>query len=55
MSETSALVFDDTPTFCRSETRLLEIVESACEQTDFECNRLLERIEDQVETWWFHR
>lgn len=40
---------------CSSETRLLEIVESACEKTDFECNRLLEQIEDQVETWWFHR
>lgn len=38
-----------------SETRLLEIVEAACEKTDFECNKLLEQIEDQVETWWFHR
>lgn len=38
-----------------SETRLLEIVEAACEKTDFECNQLLEQIEDQVETWWFHR
>lgn len=42
-------------TFYFSETRLLEIVEAACEKTDFECNRLLEQIEDQVETWWFHR
>uniref|UniRef100_A0A3B4T6U9 protein disulfide-isomerase n=1 Tax=Seriola dumerili TaxID=41447 RepID=A0A3B4T6U9_SERDU len=41
--------------YARSETRLLEIVEAACEKTDFECNRLLEQIEDQVETWWFHR
>ncbi|KAG9333812.1 hypothetical protein JZ751_010091 [Albula glossodonta] len=40
--------------YARSETRLLEIVESACETTDFDCNRLLEQIEDQVETWWFH-
>ncbi|KAJ8394776.1 hypothetical protein AAFF_G00041310 [Aldrovandia affinis] len=39
----------------RSETRLLEIIESACESSDFDCNRLLEQIEDQVETWWFHR
>ncbi|KAI4823354.1 hypothetical protein KUCAC02_011943 [Chaenocephalus aceratus] len=39
----------------RSETRLLEIVEAACEKADFECNQLLEQIEDQVETWWFHR
>lgn len=38
-----------------SETRLLEIVEAACEKSDFECNQLLEQIEDQVETWWFHR
>ncbi|XP_041860857.1 protein disulfide isomerase Creld1 [Melanotaenia boesemani] len=41
--------------YARSETRLLEIVEAACEKTDFDCNRLLEQIEDQVETWWFHR
>ncbi|KAK1899079.1 Protein disulfide isomerase Creld1 [Dissostichus eleginoides] len=41
--------------YARSETRLLEIVEAACEKADFECNQLLEQIEDQVETWWFHR
>uniref|UniRef100_A0A8C1JP54 protein disulfide-isomerase n=1 Tax=Cyprinus carpio TaxID=7962 RepID=A0A8C1JP54_CYPCA len=41
--------------YARSETRLLEIVEAACDKTDFDCNRLLEQIEDQVETWWFHR
>ncbi|XP_066553720.1 protein disulfide isomerase Creld1 isoform X2 [Amia ocellicauda] len=41
--------------YALSETRLLEIVESACESSDFQCNRLLEQIEDQVETWWFHR
>ncbi|KAK2851604.1 hypothetical protein Q5P01_007880 [Channa striata] len=41
--------------YASSETRLLEIVEAVCEKTDFECNRLLEQIEDQVETWWFHR
>ncbi|KAG7267988.1 hypothetical protein CRUP_022425, partial [Coryphaenoides rupestris] len=34
--------------YARSETRLLEIVEGACEKTDFECNQLLEQIEDQV-------
>lgn len=38
-----------------SETRLLEIVEAACEKSDFDCNKLLEQIEDQVETWWFRR
>lgn len=38
-----------------SETRLLEIVEAACEKSDFDCNKLLEQLEDQVETWWFHR
>uniref|UniRef100_A0A672Q2S4 Cysteine-rich with EGF-like domains 1b n=1 Tax=Sinocyclocheilus grahami TaxID=75366 RepID=A0A672Q2S4_SINGR len=41
--------------YARSETRLLEIVEAACDKPDFDCNRLLEQIEDQVETWWFHR
>ncbi|GAA6084814.1 protein disulfide isomerase Creld1, partial [Tachysurus ichikawai] len=41
--------------YARSETRLLEIIETACEKNDFECNKLLEQIEDQVETWWFHR
>ncbi|MBN3311846.1 CREL1 protein, partial [Atractosteus spatula] len=41
--------------YTHSETRLLEIVESVCESSDFQCNRLLEQIEDQVETWWFHR
>ncbi|TRZ01213.1 hypothetical protein DNTS_004391 [Danionella cerebrum] len=41
--------------YARSETRLLEIVEAACDKSDFECNRLLEQIEDQVETWWFRR
>uniref|UniRef100_A0A3Q3XH63 protein disulfide-isomerase n=1 Tax=Mola mola TaxID=94237 RepID=A0A3Q3XH63_MOLML len=38
--------------YARSETRLLEIVEAACEKTDFECTQLLEQIEDQMETWW---
>lgn len=41
--------------YARSETRLLEIVEAACEKSDFDCNKLLEQLEDQVETWWFHR
>ncbi|KAA0713610.1 Cysteine-rich with EGF-like domain protein 1 [Triplophysa tibetana] len=41
--------------YARSETRLLEIIEAACEKSDFDCNKLLEQIEDQVETWWFHR
>uniref|UniRef100_A0A672SBM2 Cysteine rich with EGF like domains 1 n=2 Tax=Sinocyclocheilus grahami TaxID=75366 RepID=A0A672SBM2_SINGR len=41
--------------YARSETRLLEIVEAVCDKSDFDCNRLLEQIEDQVETWWFHR
>uniref|UniRef100_A0A8C9S6E1 Cysteine rich with EGF like domains 1 n=1 Tax=Scleropages formosus TaxID=113540 RepID=A0A8C9S6E1_SCLFO len=41
--------------YARSETRLLEIIESICDSSDFECNQLLEQIEDQVETWWFKR
>ncbi|XP_028679907.1 protein disulfide isomerase Creld1 isoform X2 [Erpetoichthys calabaricus] len=39
----------------RSETRLLEIVESLCQSSDFKCNRLLEQIEEHVETWWFKK
>ncbi|XP_061529550.1 protein disulfide isomerase Creld1 isoform X2 [Phycodurus eques] len=46
---------DKLAKYAHSETRLLEIVETACDKSDFECNQLLEQIEDQVETWWFHR
>ncbi|XP_028907238.1 protein disulfide isomerase CRELD1 isoform X1 [Ornithorhynchus anatinus] len=38
-----------------SETRLLEVLESVCSKSDFECHRLLEQSEELVETWWFHK
>ncbi|XP_075039617.1 protein disulfide isomerase CRELD1 [Mixophyes fleayi] len=38
-----------------SETRFLEVVESACDKSDFECNKMLEHNEEQLETWWFKR
>ncbi|XP_015424195.1 PREDICTED: cysteine-rich with EGF-like domain protein 2, partial [Myotis davidii] len=38
-----------------SEVRLMEIVESLCESSDFECNRLVEEHEEQLEAWWLRR
>ncbi|KAM4722765.1 protein disulfide isomerase CRELD1 [Rhinophrynus dorsalis] len=38
-----------------SETRLLEVIESACEKSDFDCNKMLEHNEEHLETWWFKR
>ncbi|MGH0187065.1 UNVERIFIED_CONTAM: hypothetical protein FKN15_023567 [Acipenser sinensis] len=38
-----------------AETRLVEIVEGVCESSDFDCNQLLEQIEEHMETWWFKR
>ncbi|KAM3915609.1 protein disulfide isomerase CRELD1 [Leptodactylus fuscus] len=38
-----------------SETRLLEVLETACDKSDFECNKMLEQNEDHLETWWFKR
>ncbi|XP_036285968.1 protein disulfide isomerase CRELD2 [Pipistrellus kuhlii] len=35
-----------------SEVRLLEIVEGLCGSSDFECNRLVEEHEEQLEAWW---
>uniref|UniRef100_A0A8C9AFX7 protein disulfide-isomerase n=1 Tax=Prolemur simus TaxID=1328070 RepID=A0A8C9AFX7_PROSS len=35
-----------------SEIRLMEIVESLCDSSDFECNRLLEEQEEHLEAWW---
>ncbi|XP_037703201.1 protein disulfide isomerase CRELD2 isoform X2 [Choloepus didactylus] len=35
-----------------SEIRLVEIMEGLCEGSDFECNRLVEEHEEQLETWW---
>ncbi|XP_073448065.1 protein disulfide isomerase CRELD1 [Aquarana catesbeiana] len=38
-----------------SETRLVEVIENACDQSDFECNKMLEVNEEHLETWWFKR
>lgn len=38
-----------------SETRLVEVLESVCSKSDFECHRLLELSEELVESWWFHK
>lgn len=38
-----------------SETRLVEVLESVCSKSDFECHRLLELSEELVENWWFHK
>ncbi|KAM5281542.1 protein disulfide isomerase CRELD1 isoform 1-T1 [Ctenodactylus gundi] len=38
-----------------SETRLVEVLESVCSKSDFECHRLLELSEELVERWWFHK
>lgn len=37
---------------CFSEVRLLEIVESLCGPSDFECNQMLEEHEERLEAWW---
>ncbi|KAL4656763.1 cysteine-rich with EGF-like domain protein 2 isoform X2 [Arapaima gigas] len=38
-----------------SEIRLVEILESLCESSSFECNRMVEEHEEHFETWWFER
>ncbi|XP_039742650.1 protein disulfide isomerase CRELD1 isoform X5 [Pteropus medius] len=38
-----------------SETRLVEVLESVCSKSDYECHRLLELSEELVESWWFHK
>ncbi|XP_030062625.1 protein disulfide isomerase CRELD1 [Microcaecilia unicolor] len=38
-----------------SETRLLEVMESVCGTSNFECNRMLEQSEELLETWWFKK
>lgn len=35
-----------------SEVRLLEIVESLCGSSDFDCNSMVEEHEAQLEAWW---
>ncbi|XP_072097152.1 cysteine-rich with EGF-like domain protein 2 isoform X1 [Mobula birostris] len=36
-----------------SETRLVEIMESLCENSEFECHLMVETNEDHIERWWF--
>ncbi|XP_069765939.1 cysteine-rich with EGF-like domain protein 2-A [Narcine bancroftii] len=36
-----------------SETRLVEIMESLCENSEFECNLMVETNEEHIERWWF--
>ncbi|XP_059510606.1 cysteine-rich with EGF-like domain protein 2 isoform X3 [Stegostoma tigrinum] len=36
-----------------SETRLVEIIESLCENSEFECNLMVETHEEYIERWWF--
>lgn len=36
-----------------SETRLVEIMESLCENSDFECHLMVETNEEHIERWWF--
>lgn len=38
-----------------SEIRLVEILESLCESSSFECNHMVEEHEEHFETWWFKR
>uniref|UniRef100_A0A673V6Y3 protein disulfide-isomerase n=1 Tax=Suricata suricatta TaxID=37032 RepID=A0A673V6Y3_SURSU len=35
-----------------SEVRLLEIMESLCDSSDFDCHRMLEEHEERLEAWW---
>lgn len=38
-----------------SEIRLVEILESLCDSSSFECNHMVEEYEDHFETWWFKK
>ncbi|XP_068108708.1 protein disulfide isomerase CRELD1 isoform X2 [Hyperolius riggenbachi] len=38
-----------------SETRLVEVIETACAQADFDCNNMLEQNEELLEAWWFKK
>ncbi|XP_064422389.1 protein disulfide isomerase Creld1 isoform X2 [Latimeria chalumnae] len=38
-----------------SETRLVEIMEMLCESSSFECNKMVEQHEEQLERWWFNK
>ncbi|XP_007889169.1 cysteine-rich with EGF-like domain protein 2 isoform X1 [Callorhinchus milii] len=37
-----------------SETRLVEIIESLCQNSEFECNLMVETNEEYIENWWFN-
>lgn len=37
---------------CFSEVRLLEIMESLCGSSDFDCHSMLEEHEERLEAWW---
>ncbi|KAM9313232.1 protein disulfide isomerase CRELD2 [Gastrophryne carolinensis] len=36
-----------------SEIRLVEIIERLCDDSNFECNVMVEEHEEQIEKWWF--
>nr|XP_033814163.1 protein disulfide isomerase CRELD2 [Geotrypetes seraphini] len=36
-----------------SEIRLVEIIESLCDSSDFDCNHMVEKHEEYIEKWWF--
>ncbi|KAM6986675.1 fibulin-1-like isoform 1-T1 [Aplochiton taeniatus] len=38
-----------------SEIRLVEILESLCDSSSFECNHMVEEYEEHFETWWFKK
>lgn len=48
-------LFHHPPPCLASETRLVEVLESVCSKSDYECHRLLELSEELVESWWFHK
>ncbi|CAF3396759.1 unnamed protein product [Rotaria sp. Silwood1] len=38
--------------YAKSETRLIEILESSCSKTESQCSTFLEKYEDQIEEWY---
>nr|XP_014350874.1 PREDICTED: cysteine-rich with EGF-like domain protein 2 isoform X2 [Latimeria chalumnae] len=38
-----------------SEIRLVEIIESLCDSSNFECNNMVEAHEEHIENWWFKK
>eukprot|EP00117_Sycon_ciliatum_P035188 scpid70538/ scgid26727/ Cysteine-rich with EGF-like domain protein 2 len=41
--------------YLKSETRLVEIIESACEKGNHGCTSFLEQYEELLEVWWFKK